>query len=128
MTISELEPFVLFKKLKPIHLFLKKGKAVKWLVCIEENDETESQRLVVYDAEGHAYSTHWKKGSFSEEELEKMTVRKNDLMDMIMVGKYATDIYPWLDYDAEWYAKARKTKEMPCTSRETQQENTSSRT
>lgn len=71
LKIEDLEPFVIKKGMEPKHLFMEKGRILKWLVCLQKTGNGFS-RIVVYDEKGTAYATEPEK--FDDEDFDKMKI------------------------------------------------------
>lgn len=53
MSIDQLETAILAERLTPIHLYMGKGRHVKWFVCLDTRPKKE-YALIVYDSKGKA--------------------------------------------------------------------------
>ena len=78
MIVKDFESAIIKKGLKPIHLFMQKGRQVKWFLCIE----TENRKFsgIVYDSEGKAYSIPAYHKPIENEENVSINVVDGDVM------------------------------------------------
>lgn len=78
MIVKDFESAIIKKGLKPIHLFMQKGRQVKWFLCIE----TENRKFsgIVYDSEGKAYAIPAYHKPIENEENVSINVVDGDVM------------------------------------------------
>ena len=75
MKIEQIEQYAITRGFNPMCVIFAKGRKMKWFVCVERYEPSQSERFVVFDADGCAYLTSWMEESKTEGMKEAYNIR-----------------------------------------------------
>ena len=74
MKIEKIELYAITRGFYPMCVIFAKGRKIKWFVCVERHEPSQSERFVVFDADGRAFLTSWMEESKTEEMKEAYNI------------------------------------------------------